>query len=784
MEPGKPNFIYCEKCYIEKFTKGSCPACFRPVMSKTDPYITHNKSSWHAACFKCFKCRIDVSSKPLVDLRGRPCCEECLMAQAGSAAEESNSSPNLKEDVPNTNSPPLDDRSMTSSPPYTSQQNPSSSSGVDNTTDRSERSPVNLSPLDLHMDKSLPPSNSPLSAQSTASPSSLASYRSTPTSGYTSGTSSAYSSLGRKRADSVVLPSAISAANLLRADHSGSAANSPVLQYRRPSSALSIHSYTSSRPNSPSLNSRQDQENEGTFKSHDYPETIDQDQDPNMNENTSESTLYGLRHARSRHSLGSEDLGPNIARALQQRSDADNGSRSSSRANSRSSSRPVRNRSRSVASPSTTAASVRARTQAYINMAQTNTTSTTSSPPRSSSQLFNANRGSAIFSNLPPKQQPSAAATAIANGSYEKESKESAPMPSGAEPNRSISNTSPSFRRNGHGHQRSNSAGDAIVFPVVNVTDAPWSPSVQRAATIPEGHCHKCLEKVTENGVRLQNGDRYHIGCFLCYGCKQVFTESEFHVVLGRPYHPKCVSMAGPTSSMGVVTKCQQCHKVISNKSIRFSGMNYHPQCFTCAHCSKVLTSTSRFFEVDGRVECEQCCDERDAVRLPPKIVPVPRATDHFPLPVMVPSNPGMVAGGQGNLSRSGSGAGSATPLNESSSPLRASGSPSYDQLTFGDQIGSGASSPLAQRATPPPLTSFFGTRTRPLPKFGGTLNCPRCHQPVGLMDQTPGPNNEKWHKKCLNCKECKKVLDSSALTRGEGEAYCRGCFNKTRTRV
>jgi hypothetical protein len=36
----------------------------------------------------------------------------------------------------------------------------------------------------------------------------------------------------------------------------------------------------------------------------------------------------------------------------------------------------------------------------------------------------------------------------------------------------------------------------------------------------------------------LQNGDRYHLDCFLCHGCKQIFTESEFHIVLGRPYHP------------------------------------------------------------------------------------------------------------------------------------------------------------------------------------------------------------------------------------------------------
>jgi hypothetical protein len=251
---------------------------------------------------------------------------------------------------------------------------------------------------------------------------------------------------------------------------------------------------------------------------------------------------------------------------------------------------------------------------------------------------------------------------------------------------------------------------------------------------------------------------------------------------------------------MGAITKCQKCHKVVANKSIRFSGHNYHPQCFTCKHCDKVLNSTSRFYEVEGQVECQQCCDERDSVRLPPKMVQVPRNTDHFPMPAMVvpamdnnnrrgsvplePSGPGMIDDHSG-LSRSGSGS-----SNGSSSPLRAPGSPSLPSpslainLHDSQELGGGAASPvvvmaspLVSRVAPPALTSFFSTRSSPLPKFGGTTNCPRCHEAVGVMDQVPGPKNEKWHKKCLNCVGCKKNLDSSALTRGEGEAFCRGCY-------
>ncbi|KAG0093254.1 Cysteine and glycine-rich protein 1 [Podila epicladia] len=267
--------------------------------------------------------------------------------------------------------------------------------------------------------------------------------------------------------------------------------------------------------------------------------------------------------------------------------------------------------------------------------------------------------------------------------------------------------------------------------------------------------------------------------------------------------------MAPSTNITGIVTKCFQCHRIIGNKSIRLGGMNYHPDCFKCTHCHKVLQSTSRFFEVDGRVECEQCCEERDRERLAPKIVPVARKKDNFAVPppavpamvghtkTMEPSGPGMMATGASpvtgyanNLVRSGSGYGSPNGSGQSS-PVRSPASPAFSypaHLSPRDQDVSSPvimmASPSAIRSTPPVLTSLFSTRTRPLPKFGGVTTCPRCQQAVGVMDQVPGPKNEKWHKKCLNCKDCKKNLDSSAMTRGEGEAYCRGCFNKTRVRV
>ncbi|KAG0076910.1 hypothetical protein BGZ90_008018 [Linnemannia elongata] len=814
VEPGKPTIIYCEKCYIEKFSKGNCPSCYKPVLTKSDPYVTHNRRSWHTACFACFKCRLNLSTKPMVDLKGRPCCEDCLMAQAGAEQQ----SPMQESERTFGDSLTPSDRSLSSSPAPSPLSYPTSlgpsTNDLDDRLDLTKRLQLSTSPQDLNTDYNLCQTNSPLSAQSYSSQSSFGTpFKASASSGHTSGTSSTHSSLGRNK-----LPeqSPSSTASLLKSEQSLSA-GSPLFSYQRPGSALSIHSYTSSRSDSPAPALQHGQDHK--FDSTDDLDSTLRDKGSSNNgaewNSRSESTVHGMHRSRSPSSSGRDSLDTGLSRpqtnggSKHEQNAQPNNSRPGTPGNKHSSldaypasikvdpivpeSQPKpqvqqaqqasippfgRSRSRSTVAPSSMGM-VRARTEAWMNQAQ----SATSPPPKApGSQFIIPGRTSGFGSDSRNVSSFNASLKQSNVNLSEKDVRDpkATVAPSEAGLNR------PSLHR--HGRQRSNTVGEAISFPTV-----------------------KCFERVTENGIRLQNGDRYHIGCFLCNGCKQVFTESEFHIVYGRPYHPNCVSMAGTSSMMGVVTKCEQCHKVIGSKAIRFAGHSFHPQCFTCTHCSKVLHSTSKFFEVDGRVECDQCCEERDRVRLAPKIVPVARTADHFPAaPSMVASGPGMMAttvvgSSHDGLSRSGSGYGSPMSANASgtSSPLRSPGSPvfsysssasllldSRDQFDGGSEHGGMASpvvmmaSPAAVRSTPPPLTSLFSTRTRPLPKFGGVMTCPRCQQAVGVMDQVPGPKGEKWHKKCLNCKECKKVLDSSALTRGEGEAFCRGCFNKTRVRV
>lgn len=460
------------------------------------------------------------------------------------------------------------DRSHSSSPAPSPLRYPTSlrasTNDLDDTLDLTKRLQLNTSPRDLNMDYNLGQTNSPLSAQSYSSQSSFgAPFKASASSGHTSGTSSTHSSLGRNK-----LPEqSPSTASLLKSEQSLSAGG-PLFSYQRPGSALSIHSYTSSRSESPAPALQHDQDHR--FDSTDDLDSALRDKGSSSNgaewNSRSESTIHELRRSRSPSLSGLDSLDTGLSRPQtnegpkNKQNAQPNNSHPGTPGNKLSpldaypasvkvdlivpepqpkqqvqqaqqaSIPPIgRSRSRSTVAPSSMGM-VRARTEAWMNQAQ----SATSPPPKAPGSQFIIPGRTSGFGNENRNVSSFNASLKHSNVNLlDKDVKD----PKGtvaaleAEPSR------PTLHR--HGRQRSNTVGEAISFPSVKVDNPLTSPAQQRAAgSIPEGHCHKCFERVTENGIRLQNGDRYHIGCFLCNGCKQVFTESEFHIVYGRPYHP------------------------------------------------------------------------------------------------------------------------------------------------------------------------------------------------------------------------------------------------------
>ncbi|GAA5911365.1 LIM domain-containing protein [Sporobolomyces salmoneus] len=65
-------------------------------------------------------------------------------------------------------------------------------------------------------------------------------------------------------------------------------------------------------------------------------------------------------------------------------------------------------------------------------------------------------------------------------------------------------------------------------------------------------------------------------------------------------------------------------------------------------------------------------------------------------------------------------------------------------------------------------------------PVFGGAPTCPTCSQKVYFAEQTLGPGGRAFHKRCLKCVECGKLLEPRLLVDHDGEAYCKNCHSKS----
>jgi hypothetical protein len=67
--------------------------------------------------------------------------------------------------------------------------------------------------------------------------------------------------------------------------------------------------------------------------------------------------------------------------------------------------------------------------------------------------------------------------------------------------------------------------------------------------------------------------------------------------------------------------------------------------------------------------------------------------------------------------------------------------------------------------------------------KYGGTLNnCAKCEQSIYFVgkysynpEQTFGPKGY-YHKKCINCTNCSKILEKGMYVDHEKDIYCKTC--------
>ncbi|XP_038075339.1 cysteine and glycine-rich protein 1-like [Patiria miniata] len=64
------------------------------------------------------------------------------------------------------------------------------------------------------------------------------------------------------------------------------------------------------------------------------------------------------------------------------------------------------------------------------------------------------------------------------------------------------------------------------------------------------------------------------------------------------------------------------------------------------------------------------------------------------------------------------------------------------------------------------------------MPNMGGSAKCGKCGKSVYFAEEMVVAG-KKWHKMCVKCEDCNKMLDSFTVKDHEGVLYCSGCHGK-----
>ncbi|KAJ1961959.1 hypothetical protein GGI12_002952 [Dipsacomyces acuminosporus] len=163
--------------------------------------------------------------------------------------------------------------------------------------------------------------------------------------------------------------------------------------------------------------------------------------------------------------------------------------------------------------------------------------------------------------------------------------------------------------------------------PIVAVSPVPSSHSASSRVPTPgrprgprapkqEEVCDRCHLVLSGPRFHLSNGKRYHPDCFACAGCGQRFDEGSYVCFEGQEYHHQCVGQLASGNGDGAESDgsqlvCGECNRVIEGVFVKHNDCAFHPNCFYCYDCRKVVTPGMPFGEIDGHPCCESCLGQR-----------------------------------------------------------------------------------------------------------------------------------------------------------------------------
>lgn len=111
--------------------------------------------------------------------------------------------------------------------------------------------------------------------------------------------------------------------------------------------------------------------------------------------------------------------------------------------------------------------------------------------------------------------------------------------------------------------------------------------------------CPTCKKEIVGNAIRAL-GNAYHPDHFVCFKCKKKI-ESKFQV--DEQNNPHCEACT--EKFLVKKTLCAACNKPIEGKGFKVGEKFYHPECFKCSKCKKIIKD--KYNVIDDHPFCEEC---------------------------------------------------------------------------------------------------------------------------------------------------------------------------------
>ncbi|PLW41433.1 hypothetical protein PCASD_07206 [Puccinia coronata f. sp. avenae] len=226
------------------------------------------------------------------------------------------------------------------------------------------------------------------------------------------------------------------------------------------------------------------------------------------------------------------------------------------------------------------------------------------------------------------------------------------------------------------------------------------------------------------------------------------------------------------------------------------TGETFHVNCLHCDDCKQAFPN-QKYVLLDGLKLCERCVAHRDMIAAQEKLdrmtAELAKRRDES-VSSRFPDYQKSKATKDWHLAHSESVSPSFPSTRSFQSSISPHPSSNHHHPTSAPMTKSASENPqlLKKVSTSPFLGERDSDSSPKLPstmtkslsasRFGGQSICPGCSKPGTITETKLGPNNERWHFKCLRCVQCHKSLDSGAKTFDDSKAVgCRDCLSNAR---